>query len=257
MNEFKKPTKVNFFCYNKYNFPFIEDTFEALDTYTILCQIVKYLNQVIENLNINEDNIESLYTDFNNFKNYVEEYLSHFDINKINQQIEEKFQEIEQRNQTEFDNMNAEIEKLKLQVKNDIDNLKLEVNNKMLFILEYVDSKNDTLKIYVDDEIKKLREEIRQITFDKVKIINPVFGTEDNIQNVINDLYIYLRYGGITVLDFDVTALTCREFENLNLTALEFDLYSKYKIKFDLIHNMYSPFTRRIYTNYRCNYQIS
>jgi hypothetical protein len=57
---YTKPNKLEDFsawCSKKYplwcksNFPFIEDTFEALDTYGLICKIVQYLNETKQNLN--------------------------------------------------------------------------------------------------------------------------------------------------------------------------------------------------------------
>lgn len=241
--KYNKPDKVPFFkLFIKNNFPFIEDTFEALDYYNLLCKVVEYLNNVIKNLNITEENIENLYSDFNSFREYVEEYLSQFDIDKINKAIDDKFAEIEAKDNLIHEEMRADIEKLRIEV----NRLSLYIDERIVFILKYVDTQDEILKVYIDEMIAKLKKEIEKISLDNIDMLNPIFGKKDKIQNIINDLYHYLRYYGITCFDFDVRGITAEEFDNLNLTAFEFDLYSKCKILFDFVHKMFSPFTGKI-----------
>lgn len=71
-------------------------------------------------------------------------------------------------------------------------------------------------------------------------------GKIDNVQNVVYNLYSYLRYFGITALEFDSLGLTAKEFDNKQLTARNFDLYGKNELLVDFNHNMYSPFTGEI-----------
>lgn len=74
----------------KSNFPFIESTFEALDNYGLYCKIVEYLNTVIENLNISEDNIGNLYDSFVELHNYVQNYFENLDVqDEINNKLDE------------------------------------------------------------------------------------------------------------------------------------------------------------------------
>lgn len=71
-------------------------------------------------------------------------------------------------------------------------------------------------------------------------------GQIDNVQNVVYNLYSYLRYFGITALEFDSLGLTVDEFDNKELTARNFDLYGKNEILVDFNRNMFSPFTGEI-----------
>lgn len=54
------------------NFPYIEKDFDALADYGLLCKVVDYLNQVITNENVQNDNIVALYNAFNELKNYID-----------------------------------------------------------------------------------------------------------------------------------------------------------------------------------------
>ena len=89
---YTKPDKLEDFsvwCSKKYplwcksNFPFIEDTFEALDTYGLICKIVQYLNETKQNLNTTEDNVQNIY-------DFVTNYFDNLDVqNEINNKLDE------------------------------------------------------------------------------------------------------------------------------------------------------------------------
>lgn len=74
----------------KNNFPFIENTFEALDTYGLLCKIVEYLNTVIDNTNTMESNVTALSGAFNQLNDYVAHYFDNLDVQEeINNKLDE------------------------------------------------------------------------------------------------------------------------------------------------------------------------
>lgn len=61
--------KINFMSiFQKGYFPFIENTFEALDEYVLLCKVVEKLNDVIKNVNEHDTNIADLLQNLENFK---------------------------------------------------------------------------------------------------------------------------------------------------------------------------------------------
>lgn len=73
----------------KQNFPFIENTFQAEDTYSLICQIVGYLNKVIENQNLDDEAIKTAYNTLNTFRDYMDNYFTNLDVqdeinNKLN-----------------------------------------------------------------------------------------------------------------------------------------------------------------------------
>ena len=53
------------------NFPFIEEDFDALTNYGLLCKIVEYLNKVIASQNEVQGVTEDIVTAFNNLYDYV------------------------------------------------------------------------------------------------------------------------------------------------------------------------------------------
>lgn len=72
------------------NFPFIEQDFDALTDYQLICKVVEYLNKVIETVNASTEQIELL----TNTVNQLQEYIENLDLqdevnNKIDQMVED------------------------------------------------------------------------------------------------------------------------------------------------------------------------
>lgn len=76
------------------NFPFIEEDFDALTNYGLLCKIVKYLNDVIASQNEVQGVTEDVVTAFNNLYDYVTNYFDTLDVqeeidNKLDEMVED------------------------------------------------------------------------------------------------------------------------------------------------------------------------
>ena len=72
------------------NFPFIEKDFDSITDYQLLCKVVEYLNKVINQQNIVEDNVSELLRVYEELKNYVEHYFDNLDIQtEINNKLDE------------------------------------------------------------------------------------------------------------------------------------------------------------------------
>ena len=88
MNNFKKLCYLN--IQQLTNFPYIEEDFDALTNYELLCKIVEYLNKVIENDNKQNESILALYNAFNELKNYVDNFFDNLDVQEeINNKLDE------------------------------------------------------------------------------------------------------------------------------------------------------------------------
>ena len=85
---FNKLTPFRFFCLT--NFPFIEEDFDSLTTYELLCKIVEYLNKVINTTNTIGTQTEELTNAFNKLKSYVDNYFTNLDVqDEINNKLNE------------------------------------------------------------------------------------------------------------------------------------------------------------------------
>ena len=75
------------------NFPFIEEDFDAITNYQLLCKIVEYLNKINENEKELEKVNNELIDAFINLKDYVDDYFENLDIqteidNKLDEMAE-------------------------------------------------------------------------------------------------------------------------------------------------------------------------
>lgn len=91
----KTTTKIPFFRRAVLqNFPFIEKDFDALTDYELLCKVVEYLNEVIKQTNLMEDNGNELVRVYNELYNYVEHYFNNLDVQEeINNKLDEMAQD--------------------------------------------------------------------------------------------------------------------------------------------------------------------
>lgn len=71
------------------NFPFIEQDFDALTDYELLCKVVEYLNNVIDSQNEVTAGFEALSEAFTELNNYVTNYFDNLDVQEeINNKLE-------------------------------------------------------------------------------------------------------------------------------------------------------------------------
>lgn len=71
------------------NFPFIEQDFDALTNYGLLCKIVEYLNKVIKSQNEVEGVTEEIVAAFNNLYDYVNNFFDNLDVQEeINNKLD-------------------------------------------------------------------------------------------------------------------------------------------------------------------------
>lgn len=72
------------------SFPFIEEDFDALTDYELLCKVVEYLNNVIEQQNLVGENTDELLRVYLELKEYVENYFDNLDVQEeINNKLDE------------------------------------------------------------------------------------------------------------------------------------------------------------------------
>lgn len=84
---FNKLTPFKFFCLT--NFPFIEEDFDALTYYQLLCKVVEYLNKVITSTNSIGTQTEELTNAFNTLEDYVNNYFTNLDVQEeINNKLD-------------------------------------------------------------------------------------------------------------------------------------------------------------------------
>lgn len=115
------------------NFPYIEQDFDALTDYELLCLVVKYLNDVIANSNEQNTSITNLYNAFLQLQTYM---------NNSVQELEDAWTDKTNELENEWNDKTTELEtafnNLQTWINNYFDNLDVqdEINNKLDEMLE-------------------------------------------------------------------------------------------------------------------------
>ena len=72
------------------NFPFIEQDFDALTDYQLLCKVVEYLNKVIEHQNALDDDYAELVNTYDTLVDFVNNYFENLDVQEeINNKLDQ------------------------------------------------------------------------------------------------------------------------------------------------------------------------
>ena len=188
------------------NFPYIEEDFDALTTYELLCKIVEYLNKVIKNDNEQNTLIKELYDSFVELKDYVDKYLH--DVSDLEEKINLINQELVIMNQK-------------------ISNNTQEIENVRVDLTAIINTNYNTLKTSVDYNDAILDDKITNIEIGSISVYNPTNGLLEPLQEVINDLYANANRDGLTATEFDALELTATQFDAYEITAYEFDSQGK------------------------------
>lgn len=135
----KRLTPFKWYALN--NFPFIEDTIDAIDEYQVLCNIVKYLNENIEKTNELGIKVEELNNWFENLD--VQDEIN----NKLNQMVETG--ELQELLSAQYDSLRTEvnetIETFENNVNNQIENFEDETTEDLTAFKNNVNSNIDTI----------------------------------------------------------------------------------------------------------------
>lgn len=90
MSNFKKTRIPKFRRFVIQNFPFIEEDFDALTDYGLICKVVEFLNDVIESTNESSAQVEELTDLYNELKAYVDSYFDNLDVqDEINKKLDQ------------------------------------------------------------------------------------------------------------------------------------------------------------------------
>jgi len=176
------------------NFPFIEEDFDALSDYQVLCKIFEYFEKQIKELETNysgiDDRIIAIETEFNQLKSDIQSTLTEFQTS----------------------------------IENDVNNSLQQNYNQIIQLLsEYQTVFNNSLASLKAE----LEAEIERVELGDVKAYNPTNGEIENVSKVIMDVYEILRQNAITCSEFDALELTATEFDAIEITAYNFDVNGK------------------------------
>ncbi len=137
----------------------------------------------------------------------------------------------------DLDDAKAAIQRLYQDVAQDIAAIQREVDS---IRVQYT-----TLVSYINIQDSKVLDASKAYTLKKVKelldyftepelifVVNPFTNEVQTIQQFINDLAGYLRYGALTAEEYDALVLTAEQYDDMHIKALEFDMFGKYAIAF-------------------------
>lgn len=145
--------------------------------------------------------------------------------------------------QEDFDNIDLNFDELEEKInvlRTDLDSLSELVNTKASKeelqssinsldneLKSLINSEFTSLKEYVDTNDENLQYQIDHFDIKNIKIYDPTTGLEENIQQVINNIYDQTRDDAISAGEFDTLELTATEFDSKEITAFNFDQHSK------------------------------
>ena len=129
------------------NFPFIEQDFDALTDYQLICKVVEYLNKVIENVNACGEQIELLTNAFNQLQDYVNHYFDNLDVQEeINNKLDQMAEDGSLTNlisaylDPQIEQLNTRLDDFEDDVDTEINDFKTSVNNSISDIHSEVQS---------------------------------------------------------------------------------------------------------------------
>lgn len=176
---------------------------ESLSYLEMLCKMLNELNETIEQVNANTDWI-------NNYSGDVSD-------------IKEAIIIIE----NNVANLTTKVNKNTSDIATLYNYINLQINDLNESLRALINGNYTSLKNYIDNEISDLQEQIDNINIGATIIYNPTTGSQDTVQNVINDLYQLTNKDGIEAGEFDTLELTVTQFESYDMTAYEFDSQSR------------------------------
>lgn len=183
-----------FYTFAIQNFPFLEKDFDALNDYQMMCQIFKYLDDKIKEVDNKYgglfETVEKIEGDFETFKNEVNQTIASF----------------------------------KTEVLRDVQTQMDAQYNRVLALLNQYQV---VFNAYVDSQINVVNKRIDEIEVGAVNVYNPLTGLVEPITKVIDDLYNQLRYNAITCSEYDGLELTATTYDGYMITADNFDLNGK------------------------------
>lgn len=105
------------------NFPYIEQTFDTLTNYELMCKIAEALNKFIQNNNATNENVINLYNAFVSLQKYVNDYFDDLNVqNEVNNKLDQMASDGTLNriiNQEIFGQLNTDLTNLKNKVGNE------------------------------------------------------------------------------------------------------------------------------------------
>ena len=143
-----------------------------------------------------------------------------------------------------------EINALSSRIENELRTLTIQlqdmINTQLRLIREEVQLNNEEMREWVEVRLDEFLAEIP--AKQNVMVIDPLTGKLVKLQDCIDGLFQYMRYGGITAQEYDNLGLTAEEYDTWvvnsiprGLTAYEYDFYARKYFGVDGLKKIYHP----------------
>lgn len=177
--------------------------------------------------NVHNLNLSWLIKSMQGLEKYVVDQVNKINVNmdELNKKLEQEITDRKTENielWTAVNNNNIAVNNRVSALENKHDNDVLKIYNKMYQL-------NNNMKNYVDVEIQKVIEMIKNNPTPSV--FNYLRQKMTSLQCVLRDYYATMRDFGFTAGWFDAQGMTCGELDGLELTAYNYDFYGLIAIK--------------------------
>lgn len=220
------------------NFPFIENDFDAITYYELLCKVASTINDMVSDINEVINGFETINNTVSNLQTNVERLnneISTFE-STINNRFIALSTALESDIQSKFEILDEEITTELTQIRNDFVNLRTEILSIVNQDKAYTDEQITNLRNNLTIQINRLQNEINDLDIVKY-CYNPVTGTTKTLQETLIDMYNLICFdpsdsavGGITAKHFDDSVatnnITVSQIDNYTMAQLPYPFYS-------------------------------
>ena len=173
--------------------PISVDPQDMMTDVEFLLGVLKKLNEVIKQVNSNTE--------------FIDKYSG-------------KIEEIEAEITALRSEMNEFEDEVNTSIENQFAEIKIELQAMIAATLMQANAYTDTVAARLEDEIQN-------ISIGQITAYNPVTGTVDNLQDIIDSLYNSSREAAITAQEYDTLELSANEYDGFEITATDYDQQGK------------------------------
>ena len=173
---------------------------------------LRELIHMYEELKSNYSKLVDGYEELHNMFNTLEDDFAALAL-YVNSEVTELKEEVDER-----------ISELLISVSERITRMIIEVNEMLARQREYVDSELLVLEAKFNLELTRLQQEIDELVFELPDVYNQTRGIRTELITYVDDIYNLTRDFAFKVENFDISAVTCEELDNMDKTAIEWDI---------------------------------
>lgn len=235
----EKPIRFRFWCQKV--LPAVYD--DSLSYYETICKIADALDKCIDYLD------------------YLDKEIITWD--ELNPKLDALQGQIDTINGTlrehksDIDSLYSEIERLDTRITDELQEMRkwvltqieLKLASLEMYLKMYADEGDRHVLVIMKTEIDKIYKVIDQIPKMEQELFNPTKGYLDDASDTVGDVYEFLRYLGMTALEFQVLCKTASELDSETKTARWEDTASRLLHDYCLWKNSFDPTTGAIRSN--------